>query len=289
MIIVKTIGDLQKILFPHESAGESIGFVPTMGALHNGHMQLIHHAAKNHPVTVCSIFVNPTQFNNKADFEKYPHTVEKDIDCLEEAGCTVLFVPGVDEMYPINDLVITYELGAIEQVLEGKYRPGHFQGVCRIVDKLLMAVKPDGLYIGQKDYQQCLVIRKLIDLKGYRTQLQVCDTVREADGLAQSSRNLRLSPGDRSTASHIYKTLLFVKQHTTAGDLSSLKAEATKLLAGLGFEVDYVEIAKAGNLEIVDNWNGRDELVALVAAFLGGVRLIDNILLERDSATGPSL
>jgi pantoate--beta-alanine ligase len=286
MILIKTVGDLQKILFRHESAGESIGFVPTMGALHNGHIQLIRNAAQNHPVTVCSIFVNPTQFNNKADFDKYPHTLEQDIDLLEEAGCTVLFLPHVDEMYPPNDPVIEYDLGEIEQLLEGKYRPGHFQGVCRIVDKLLMAVKPDGLYIGQKDYQQCMVIRKLIALKGYRTQLQVCDTVREADGLAQSSRNLRLSPQERHKATQIYKTLQFVAENIAPGELSSLKIKATSLLASQDFKVDYVEIAKADTLEIVDTWDGKDKLVALIAAFLGDVRLIDNFILQK---TPPSL
>jgi pantoate--beta-alanine ligase len=284
MILIKTVGDLQKILFRHESAGESIGFVPTMGALHNGHIQLIRNAAHNHPVTVCSIFVNPTQFNNKADFDKYPHTIESDIDRLEEAGCTVLFLPGVDEMYPPNDPVIKYELGEIERVLEGKYRPGHFQGVCRIVDKFLMAVKPDGLYIGQKDYQQCMVIRKLIALKGYRTQLQVCDTVREADGLAQSSRNLRLSAQERSKATEIYKTLQFVAENIVPGELSSLKTKASSLLSSQDFKVDYLEIAKADTLEIVNNWNGTDNLVTLVAAFLGDVRLIDNILLQKTPA-----
>ncbi len=279
MILVKTIGDLQKILFRHESAGESVGFVPTMGALHDGHIQLIHHAAKNHPVTVCSIFVNPTQFNNQADFEKYPHTIEQDIDQLERAGCNVLFLPEVDEMYPPNDPVIQYELGIIETVLEGKYRPGHFQGVCRIVDKLLLAVKPDSLYIGQKDYQQCMVIKKLISLQGHRAQLQVCDTVREAGGLAMSSRNLRLTAEERIKATQIFKTLQFVKDHIKPGELTNLKTTATSLLIDHGFKVDYVEIAKSGNLEIVDNWNGEDKLVTLVAAFIGDVRLIDNLLL----------
>jgi pantoate--beta-alanine ligase len=279
MILVKTIGDLQKILFRHESAGESVGFIPTMGALHDGHIQLIHHAARNHPVTVCSIFVNPAQFNNQADFEKYPQTIDLDIDQLERAGCNVLFLPEVDEMYPPNDPVIHYDIGMIETVLEGKYRPGHFQGVCRIVDKLLLAVKPDGLYIGQKDYQQCMVIKKLISLKGHRAQLQVCDTVREPGGLAMSSRNLRLTGEEKQKATQIFKTLQFVKDHIQPGDLTKLKMKATSLLSEQGFKVDYVEIAKADNLELVDTWNGEDKLVTLVAAFIGDVRLIDNLLL----------
>jgi pantoate--beta-alanine ligase len=250
-----------------------------MGALHDGHIQLIHHAARNHPVTVCSIFVNPAQFNNQADFKKYPQTIDLDIDQLERAGCNVLFLPEVDEMYPPNDPVIHYDIGMIETVLEGKYRPGHFQGVCRIVDKLLLAVKPDGLYIGQKDYQQCMVIKKLISLKGHRAQLQVCDTVREPGGLAMSSRNLRLTGEEKQKATQIFKTLQFVKDHIQPGDLTKLKMKATSLLSEQGFKVDYVEIAKADNLELVDTWNGEDKLVTLVAAFIGDVRLIDNLLL----------
>ncbi len=286
MILVKTIGDLQKILFRHESAGESVGFVPTMGALHKGHIALIDNASKNHPVTVCSIFVNPTQFNNRADFEKYPHTLERDIDVLEEAGCNILFLPRGEEMYPPNDPVVVYDLGPLESVLEGKFRPGHFQGVCRIVDKLLLAVKPDSLYIGQKDYQQCLVIKTLIEQKGYRTQLRICDTVREPGGLAMSSRNLRLSEAEKQKATRIYKTLLFVKEHIKAGDLTAIKKEANAFLAREGFKTDYVEIAQAANLELVDEWNGQDQLVVLVAAFINDVRLIDNMLLQKNTAAG---
>jgi pantoate--beta-alanine ligase len=284
MILVKTIGDLQKILFRHESTGESIGFVPTMGALHQGHIALLHNAIIDNPVTVCSIFVNPTQFNNSSDFEKYPTTLEKDINLLEQAGCSILFLPSVSEMYPPNDPVIHYELGYLETILEGKYRPGHFQGVCRIVDKLLIAVKPDSLYIGQKDYQQCMVIKKVIELGGYRTQLQVCDTVRDSSGLAMSSRNLRLSDEEKIKAAQIYKTLQFIKDNIQPGELRSLKANAGTVLTKQGFQVDYVEIGKSDTLEILDTWNGKDPLVALIAASIKEVRLIDNLLLQHKEA-----
>lgn len=280
MILVKTIGDLQKILFRHESVGESIGFVPTMGALHQGHMTLIRNAADNHPVTVCSIFVNPTQFNNPSDFEKYPMSLQRDINLLEEAGCDILFLPAITEMYPANEPAAHFELGSIETVLEGKYRPGHFQGVARIVDKLLTAVKPDNLYIGQKDYQQCMVIKKVIALGGHRTQLQVCDTVREDSGLAMSSRNLRLNEEEKNKAAQIFRTLQFIQAGLRPGELVELKKNASARLSDQGFRVDYVEIANAGSLEIVDQWNGHDPLVALIAASLNQVRLIDNILLK---------
>ena len=160
MIIIKHIEDLKKTIALFKKSQIRIGFVPTMGALHEGHISLINKSKQQMNISICSIFVNPTQFNNAADFEKYPVTLEKDIIFLESAGCDVLFLPSAQEMYPPNDPVIFYDLGYIETLLEGKYRPGHFQGVCRIVDKLLDAVTPDKLYLGQKDYQQCMVIQK---------------------------------------------------------------------------------------------------------------------------------
>lgn len=279
MILVKTIGELDKLLQHYRLKDQDIGFVPTMGALHPGHISLISESRKNNPVTLCSIFVNPTQFNNPADFEKYPITIEKDIDMLEKAGCDILFMPPTSEMYPPGDPVLHYELGFIETVLEGKYRPGHFQGVCRIVDKLLLAVKPTTLYLGQKDYQQCMVINKMIELKGHKTRLQVCDTVREPDGLAMSSRNMRLNEAERQQALHIIKTLKVIQQELRPGNIKQLKKKGVGYLEQNGFNVDYVEIADAVTLAAVDEWDGQQPLVALVAAFLNEVRLIDNLVL----------
>ena len=279
MILVKKIPELQKLLEKYRLAGQTIGFVPTMGALHAGHISLVAQSREANPITVCSIFINPTQFNNAADFDKYPVTIEKDINLLEKAGCTVLFMPSTAEMYPPNDPVVHYELGSIETILEGKYRPGHFQGVCRIVDKLLAAVKPGTLYLGQKDYQQCMVIEKMISLKGHTTRLQVCDTVREPDGLAMSSRNMRLNAEEREQALHISKILRALKAGLQPGNLVSLKENAQQYLEENGFKVDYVEIADALTLAPVSNWDGKQKLVALVAAFLNDVRLIDNLVL----------
>jgi pantoate--beta-alanine ligase len=283
MILLKKRIDLHNWLDVQQKARKKIGFVPTMGALHPGHISLITASKKENPITVCSIFVNPTQFNNSTDLEKYPVTIEKDIDMLEEAGCDLLFLPSVLEIYP-DGLKATrsYDLGYLETLLEGEFRPGHFQGVCMVVDRLLQLVNPDRLYLGQKDYQQCMVINKLVDLTGKKEKIEVkiCPTLREKDGLAMSSRNLRLNETERTTAVIIYRSLLHVKENLKPGDLSTLKKDATKMLEDAGFKVDYLFIGDAGNLSPVQSWDGQQKLVALVAAFLNEVRLIDNLPLN---------
>lgn len=280
MIIIKHIGDLKKTIAQFKKSHWRIGFVPTMGALHEGHISLINKSKQEMDISICSIFVNPTQFNNAADFEKYPITLEKDIIFLESAGCDVLFLPSAQEMYPPNDPVLFYDLGYIETLLEGKYRPGHFQGVCRIVDKLLKAVNPDNLYLGQKDYQQCMVIQKMIELKKYTTQLVIGETVREADGLAKSSRNMRLNEAEKKQALFIIDTLKTIKEKINNSNPDILIEEAEKSLTLLGFKVDYVAIADAKNLQPIEVKNGDQKKVALIAAFINDIRLIDNLLLN---------
>ena len=261
--------------------GDSVGFVPTMGALHQGHITLIHNSKQNNAITVCSIFVNPTQFNVKKDFENYPDNLEKDIDLLEKSGCDILFLPPVSEIYPEGTGTTSlYNLGYLETVLEGKYRPGHFQGVCRVVHRLLSIIPSNQLYLGQKDYQQCMVIKKLVELKNIKTKITICPTVRETDGLAMSSRNLRLTAADRTSAIKIFETLSFLKNNIKPGDLEKLKNKAITDLTEAGFKVDYAEIANAENLELINQWNGKTKSVALIAAFIGDVRLIDNMLLN---------
>jgi len=283
MIIFKKIGDLHKWLEAQRLAGISIGFVPTMGALHAGHLSLIESSLKANPVTVCSIFVNPTQFNDPKDFEKYPVTIEKDIELLANAGCDILFLPSVKEIYP-DELspALKYDLGYLERILEGKFRPGHFQGVCMVVHRLLEIVMPDNLYLGQKDYQQCMVIKKLLALTGLSNAIlvNICPTLRESDGLAMSSRNVRLSEHERKKATAIFRNLSFIKENLTTGDLKGLKETAFRNLSEVGFKVDYIEIADANDLSIIDDWDGQKKLVALAAAFMTEVRLIDNILLN---------
>jgi pantoate--beta-alanine ligase len=283
MIIFKKRIDISNYIVNYKKTSGKIGFIPTMGALHKGHISLIEASKKTDTLTICSIFVNPTQFNNKADFEKYPVTIEKDIDLLEKAGCNVLFLPSVEEIYPADSsTTLPYELGFIETVLDGKYRPGHFQGVCNVVQRLLDIVQPNTIYLGQKDYQQCMVIKKLTELIQSPTQIIICPTLRESDGLAMSSRNMRLTSVERMKAVKISEVLLFIKQEIKPGNLQDLKQRCINYLTNEGYNVDYVEIADATNLTLLQNWDGKTKLVALVAAFLNEVRLIDNRIVNED-------
>lgn len=251
-----------------------------MGALHQGHISLIQQSKKEADITVSSIFVNPAQFNDPKDFEKYPITLDKDIYLLEKAGCDVLFLPSVAEMYPRGmQHPKKYELGYLETVLDGAYRPGHFQGVCLVVEKLLSIVHPNKLLLGQKDYQQCMVIKKLAELMAIHTTIVMAPTQREPDGLAMSSRNIRLTEANRVKAPLIYQTLQLIKKEIEPGNLKALKQKATAALTAQHFSVDYVEIADAATLSLTDDWDGTTPLVALTAAFIGEVRLIDNLLL----------
>jgi pantoate--beta-alanine ligase len=236
MVLFKKSEDLSKWIETQRTltpSGQffSMGFVPTMGALHQGHISLIEASKTENNVTVCSIFVNPTQFNDPKDFEKYPVTIETDIEKLEAAGCDVLFLPAVSEIYPQGTRPSKqYELGFLETVLDGKFRPGHFQGVCQVVERLLQIVKPTQLFLGQKDYQQCMVISKLIDLMGWGNKLKIniCPTLREADGLAMSSRNMRLTNDERIKAVAIYQCLNHLKENIKPGNLQYLKEAAFK-------------------------------------------------------------
>lgn len=278
---------VHKVAFLHDYIGRqrakqlSIGFVPTMGALHDAHIQLVKHSASVCDITVCSIFVNPTQFNDPNDYNKYPDRLENDLLMLANSGVTVVFVPAVSDMYPGGTTNLErYDLGYLETILEGEFRPGHFQGVCQVMSRLLKAVEPDMLFMGQKDYQQCMVIKKLLSLLDMRTVLDTRPTVRDTDGLAMSSRNLRLTPEQRQKAPLIFEVLSRIKNEIVPGDVTKLKHEAAKRLNNGGLKTEYVEIAGAIDLHPVNEWNGRTPLVGLVAAFLGDVRLIDNMLLN---------
>ena len=283
MILLKKTADLRKWLESQQKAGNKIGFVPTMGALHAGHISLIDFSKKENEVTVCSIFVNPTQFNDPKDFKKYPITIEKDIDQLDVAGCDILFFPSVQEIYPggVNQTV-HYELGYLETILEGKFRPGHFQGVCMVVHRLLEIMKADNLYLGQKDYQQCMVITKLVESIHLDKKLKVCigPTLRENDGLAMSSRNMRLNKDEREKAIAIYQSLCFIKENFQNHPIQKVLEEAKSMLTMAGFKIDYVEVADARDLSLIHKWDGKQKLVALIAAFINEMRLIDNMLLN---------
>lgn len=280
MIIIKTAQDLTTTIQRLKAEGFTIHFVPTMGALHQGHLSLLEKAKAPSAKVVASIFVNPTQFNNAADFEKYPNTLESDIYQLDNAEVDILFLPSVQEMYPQGTgRSKNYNLGYLETILEGSFRPGHFQGVCQVVERLLNLVKPDTLLIGQKDYQQCMVLKKMVSDLGMPVKIEIGKTLREPSGLAMSSRNMRLSETEREQATEIYRTLLGMKKQLQAGDIRHIKEQAIQHLRNNGFKPEYTEIADAGNLALVDEWDGQRKLVILAAAFLGDVRLIDNILV----------
>ena len=290
MILLKKVDDLSRWLGKQRLEGKSIGFVPTMGALHEGHISLIDISKKSTGITVCSVFVNPTQFNDPKDFQKYPVTIEKDIHMLEKAGTDILFLPDVKEIYPqgINGLE-KYDLGRLELLLEGAFRPGHFQGVCQVMRRLLEAVRADHLFMGQKDYQQCMVVRRLLEIIGLPTLLHPSPIVREADGLAMSSRKIRLSGEQRQQAVAIFQALTRMKQGwgegiwdegvaDISGKIEELTWEAISFLEAHAFRVDYVAIADPVTLEPLGA--GQRAAVGLVAAFMGEVRLIDNMTLN---------
>lgn len=280
MIIFKKPKELHDFLERRRYEQKKTGYSPTMGALHAGHVSLVNEAKKQNDVVVSSIFVNPTQFNDPEDFGKYPVTIEKDILMLEGAGCDVLFLPLIQDIYPsgTNDLK-HYDLGFLETVLEGKFRPGHFQGVCQIMHRLLETVLPDNLYLGQKDYQQCMVIKKLIELIGLdeKVKVTVCPTLREKDGLAMSSRNARLVPDERIKATTIFSSLYYIKENLKPGSTKKIKDAAKEMLLQNGLRTDYIEIADATTLELLEDWNGKQKIVVLAAAFINNIRLIDNL------------
>ncbi len=283
MILFKKADSLHQWIDAQQKKGLRVGFVPTMGALHPGHIPLIQSSKKDNNSTISSIFVNPTQFNDPKDFAKYPVTIEKDILQLEQAGCDTLLLPSVEEIYPKGTTLKTqYELGKIETLLEGKYRPGHYQGVCQVVHRLLDIVQPNNLYLGQKDYQQCMVIARLVELMSKKKDIHIniCPTLREADGLAMSSRNMRLNAEERQKAVLIIRSLSYIKENIGSNGIESIKNKANAMLTNEGFRVDYIEIADAKTLEPASNWDGNQKLVALVAAYLNEVRLIDNLVLN---------
>lgn len=252
-----------------------------MGALHPGHISLIKEAQRSTGAVVCSIFVNPTQFNDPSDFEKYPVSPDQDIAMLEAAGTDILFMPSVGEIYSAGmTRSRAYSFGWLETVLEGKYRPGHFQGVGQVMELLLGIVRPESLFLGQKDYQQCLIIKKLIELIGIPLQVTICPTFREKDGLAMSSRNRRLDAEARSKAPTLYHTLLLVREILYSLPFSELKHQSLDQLEQSGFRMDYLEMADAATLQLWEHPVPGQPLMILAAGKLGDIRLIDNLLID---------
>jgi pantoate--beta-alanine ligase len=278
MLTVKTIPELNAILDLLRAKGNSIGFVPTMGALHFGHLQLMKKAKEETSIVVVSIFVNPTQFNNSNDLSNYPRMLQKDEIMCEEVGVDVIFAPEVQEMYPIPDKRV-FEFGLLDKVMEGKHRPGHFNGVAQVVSKLFDSVKPNKAYFGQKDFQQLAVIKRLVKDFNYNIDIVACPTVRETDGLAMSSRNMLLTQQQRASAPLIAKTLHSARNNKGRFSVKEMIAwVVTEINSNPLFVVEYFEIANAETLEAVENWNDSNHLVGCIAVQVGEVRLIDNIL-----------
>lgn len=287
MLIFKKVADLRQYL---GNQSESIGFAPTMGALHDGHLELIRMAKRAGCLTVTSIFVNPTQFNDLRDLEKYPRTAEKDAALLLSAHCDVLFIPSVEEIYP-PDLNLTIELDFkhLDKVMEGEFRPGHFKGMATVVNRLLDIVRPDQLYMGQKDFQQFSIVRDMIHQLALPVELIMCPTVREPDGLAMSSRNVRLSPEMRAAAPVIYQTLQWAKTALWEDrTVAEIRLEAMQQLSATGLKPEYFELVKEHSLEpipaqgairLLNNQENPAGIVACTAVFAGEVRLIDNLIL----------
>ncbi len=279
MKIFTTKHEAAQYVQQQQAAGKSIGFVPTMGALHQGHLSLLAQARQQADVVVCSIFVNPTQFTDPADLEKYPRPIEADIQKLEQAGCDVLFNPPVTEMYAGNENW-HLDIGRLEHLLEGKFRPGHYQGVMQVVYKLFSIIKPNLAFFGQKDYQQVMVISRMISLLNLPVKLVMCNIERDPDGLAMSSRNVHLTTSDRRHALILWKALQQAKaQFENGTPLTEIEQQAAALINNEpGTHPEYFELADGETLQPAKPHS--ESIVALVAAKVGKTRLIDNVILR---------
>jgi pantoate--beta-alanine ligase len=285
MVIFKKVADIQAYIAKQRADKARIGFVPTMGALHKGHISLIEKAKSDGNFVVASIFINPTQFNDKEDFDKYPITTGEDILMLTEAGCDALLLPSIGEMYPDGtDRMQTYDFGYLETILEGALRASHFKGVGQIVARLLDIVQPDMLYMGQKDYQQCMVVKHLLGqiYNGSAPEMIICPTSREPDGLAMSSRNRRLTEPQRALAGLLYQCLVSIQAKQQTDKFSIVQKECNDLLTEKGLQPDYIALADADDLTLLNDYEPGRKMVALIAAKLGNVRLIDNMIINPD-------
>jgi pantoate--beta-alanine ligase len=279
MILVRTVSELRSVL---QSSGEavSVGFVPTMGALHKGHLSLVQKAVDENPVVVVSIFINPTQFNDSNDLERYPRTLNADMNLLETTGCQIVFAPDVTEIYPEPD-TRKFDFGQLDKVMEGKHRPGHFNGVAQVVSKLFEMVQPQKAYFGLKDFQQLAIIKNMVKQLNLQVEIVPCPIVRMESGLAMSSRNELLSAEERTNAAAISKTLFMAKELKTEKTVSELEKWVTETINKNPFlKVEYAEIIDDTELQPVKNWDEQSVKILCVAVFCGKIRLIDNIVLN---------
>jgi pantoate--beta-alanine ligase len=279
MKVLKTIREAGIFVEASKKSGTTIGFVPTMGALHAGHIALLNRATLENNIVICSIFVNPIQFNNKDDLKNYPRPISDDIRKLEDVACDMLFLPDVSEMYP-EPVTDKYDFGLMDKVMEGKFRPGHFSGVAVVVRKLFEIIKPDRAYFGLKDYQQLRIITTMTAELKLPVDIVACPTVREKDGLAMSSRNVRLNAQERRIAPAIYKVLNEIKNKAGKAPVKELEQWATGMLGNYeDMNVEYLQIVDAKTLLPISDWNDSNNVVVCTAVHLGKVRLIDNVVI----------
>ena len=280
MLVVKEIKELQELIRKKKEEGNTVGFVPTMGALHPGHLSLVNIAGQQSDFVVVSIFVNPTQFNDKNDLINYPRTLERDLSLLDPTACQLVFAPEVATMYPEEDKR-QFNFGKIEQVMEGQFRPGHFNGVAQVVSKLFDMVKPDKAFLGLKDFQQLVIIKALVRQLCMPIEIVPCPIMREEDGLAMSSRNQRLNPEQRENAPHIYQTLKEARNKASEMSVKELKQWVVSTIDQNPYlQTEYFEIADDEGLNAVDRWEDPLNKVGCVAVHCGEIRLIDNIVFE---------
>lgn len=282
MKVVSTVKELKALLDSYRSEGNSIALVPTMGALHAGHASLVERAVRENDVAVVSVFVNPTQFNDKNDLKNYPRTLEADCALLERVGASIAFAPSVEEMYPSED-TRQFSFEPLDTVMEGACRPGHFNGVAQIVSKLFYAVEPDVAYFGEKDFQQLAIIREMVRQLALPVEIAGCPIVREKDGLAMSSRNTLLSAEERERALAISRTLFssldYAKEHSLA-ETKAFVEECIDNTAGL--DLEYFQIVDGNSLQEIKEWGDSSYVVGCIALFCGKIRLIDNIKYKED-------
>lgn len=280
MKVISSVYQLTVFLANRPKNG-SLGFVPTMGALHQGHASLIKKSLAENALSICSIFVNPTQFNNKTDFKNYPNRLDKDLNLLREIGCDAVFTPSKEAMYPNGLTSKVFDFGMLDKVMEGASRSGHFNGVAMVVSRLFEIIKPQRAYFGEKDFQQLVIIKSLTAQKFKSIKIVPCSTLREKDGLAMSSRNLLLDKRYRAAAARIYQRLLVVQEQVKNVTVSELRSWVINVFKkDEDLILDYFEIADAKSLKKSDNWSDFPKHIACIAVFAGTTRLIDNILLE---------
>lgn len=280
MIVIKNISEVKSILSNLRTKGISIGFVPTMGALHQGHISLVEKAIRENDIVVVSIFVNPTQFNDKTDLKNYPRTPEKDIALIEKAGVHYVFMPSEQEIYPESDTRV-FDFGNLGKVMEGAHRPGHFNGVAQVVSKLFDSVEPHRAYFGQKDFQQLAIIREMVKMLNLNVEIVPCPIIRENDGLAMSSRNLLLEPEIRQSAPLIYKTLSEARNKVGVLSVKELISWVEgNINNDSNLSVEYFSLSDSTTLQPVNDWNDSNSIVGCIAVRAGKIRLIDNVYFK---------